>query len=311
MRTITRPTPSTTPYTITPRKVDFDWRQSPLHWLPDDVFSSYGVNEFSYLLTQGERFFCRTFREALPHVTDAKLRDDVRAFIHQEAIHSHAHLVSSEQYLERLGVRSEAIRARNAWLFDHALVEKPFGRELPREGRDAWLRIRVGLVATIEHFTASVGQYFLESKAWEKNGADPVVADLFLWHCAEEVEHRSVAYDLYLHLGGTHTERRALMGVALPTLIGLMAVGTSDLLKQDEAVAPEMANVLRPAFWKAWNRGAVRGNFPGLPWYVERAARFMRRDYDPQNEASTELALAYIATSKGVLDAASTRSVSA
>ncbi|MGH8518034.1 MAG: metal-dependent hydrolase, partial [Panacagrimonas sp.] len=78
--------------TIIPRKVKFDWNTASLHWLRDDPFTSHAINEFSYLLTQGERFFCRVFREALPLVEDSQLRADVQAFIKQEAIHSRAHL---------------------------------------------------------------------------------------------------------------------------------------------------------------------------------------------------------------------------
>src|SRR5699024_11221654 len=78
-------------HVITPRKVAFDLSKSPLHWLPGDSFSSHMINGIHLLLPAGELWFCRVYNQALPSVTDDALRQDVRAFIEQEAIHARAH----------------------------------------------------------------------------------------------------------------------------------------------------------------------------------------------------------------------------
>lgn len=39
---------------------------------------------------------CRTFNQALPYVTDEKLRADVKGFVHQEAHHAAAHKVAQD-----------------------------------------------------------------------------------------------------------------------------------------------------------------------------------------------------------------------
>ena len=38
-------------------------------------------------------------------------------------------------------------------------------------------------------------------------GAEPRLQTLWLWHAAEESEHRSTAFDLYQALGGNHAWR--------------------------------------------------------------------------------------------------------
>lgn len=155
---------SKTDYTIVPRKVAFDWSASnDLVWIKGDPFSSHWGNTFHYLLTQGEKFFCRTFRDALPLVKDEKLRADVEAFIAQEAIHSAAHHQAIKHVLTPLAVEGGWYERQNELLFDALLHEKPFGLRLPKALAHQWLVIRVGIVAAIEHFTAALGAY-LKSK---------------------------------------------------------------------------------------------------------------------------------------------------
>ena len=52
-----------------------------------------------------------------------------------------------------------------------------------------------------------LGKYALYNKRWEELGADPEMIDLIKWHGSEEIEHRTVAFDLYRHLGGSYIAR--------------------------------------------------------------------------------------------------------
>lgn len=289
---------------IIPRNVKFDWSSNELHWIRDDAFSSHAINEFSYLLTSGEKFFCRVFREALPLVTDDRLRADVQAFVKQEAIHSRAHHDSIEGYLKRLGIDGGDFERNNAVLFDQWLAREPYGRKIPKPLQHQWLVLRVGAVAAIEHFTASLGTFVLEAESWERDGADPVVADLFRWHGAEEIEHRTVAYDLYRHLGGRWPLRTLLMAIVMPALVLRMGAGVVQLMQQDPVFDRRDAKLLRPGFWRTWSQAAARGNTPAVSWFARHALRFIRPGYHPIHEASTEQALNYISSSPGVLAAA-------
>ena len=286
---------------IVPRKVRFDWNGQPLHWMRDDAFASHWANAFHYLLTQGARFFCRTFREALPLVHDAHLRADVEAFIKQEAIHGKAHHDAIEGVLKQLGIDGGKFERTNARLFDQWLAKEPGGRKLPSFLERRWLVTRVGIVATIEHFTAALGTFLLEAHSWEQHGADPVIADLYRWHGAEEIEHRTVAFGLYRHLGGGWSQQALLMSVVFPTLMQRMGDGISEMMQQDPCFDRRRLSPLSRRFRSAWRTSTRRGTTPGAGWFSAHALRYLKPGYDPENEASTEQALRYIAGSPGII----------
>lgn len=60
-----------------PRQVVFDWKTTPLHWIPQSPFASHPINHFSFTLVRGEYCFCRMFNKALPVVEDEKLKEHV------------------------------------------------------------------------------------------------------------------------------------------------------------------------------------------------------------------------------------------
>ncbi|WP_261994278.1 metal-dependent hydrolase, partial [Streptomyces sp. t39] len=61
-----------------------------------------------------------------------------------------------------------------------------------------------------------LGDWVLNADGLDRAGADPVMLDLLRWHGAEEVEHRSVAYDLLRHLDPGYRRRVRTLFVAGP-----------------------------------------------------------------------------------------------
>ncbi len=276
------------------RRVQFDWSQTPLHWLPQQPFTSHFINEINLLLPAGEFWFCKLYNQALPLVKDAKLREDVQGFIRQEAMHARAHDGAIAEYLGAHGIETESYMRSISWLFEVALADAPFGRKLPRLAQRQWLVFRLGLIAAIEHMTCVLGKYALDNKTWDELGADPVLLDLIRWHGAEEVEHRSVAFDLYKHLGGSYPTRYYLMTITFPVVFGLWVAGAAHLMRQDPLLAGKRPSVLRPWIWLEWQRQAKSGLLPSLPWLFKEELRYLNPWYHPENEASTEQALAYL-----------------
>lgn len=276
------------------RRVQFDWSATPLHWLPNQPYTSHFINEINLLLPAGEFWFCKIYNQALPLVRDAKLREDVQGFIRQEAMHARAHDGAIAEYLAAHGIETDSYMRRVAWLFEVALADAPFGRRVPRIAQKQWLLFRLGLIAAIEHMTCVLGKYALDNRKWEDLGGDPVLLDLIRWHGAEEVEHRSVAFDLYQHLGGSYPTRYYLMLISFPAVFGLWVAGAAHLMRQDPLLAKHKPGMLRPWIWLEWQRQARAGLLPSVFWLAGQELRYLNPWYHPEREASTEQALAYL-----------------
>ncbi len=289
-----QPPGSSSPHSLIPRRVEFDWAQTPLEWIPGQAFTSHFVNEINLILPQGEFWFCRLYNQALPLITDAKLRQDVKDFIRQEAMHARAHDGATENYLQAHGISTERNTRLMKWLFNDALADAPLGLKIPRRLQRRWLISRLGIVAAIEHMTCVLGMYVLENPNWEEAGADAVLLDLIRWHGAEEVEHRCVAFDLYRHLGGSYVSRYALAAVAFPAIIGFWTDGAADILRQDPRFTAKKPSIFRPWIWREWMRESRKGRLPHPLWLLAKGLPYLSPTYHPLTEGSTSKALAYL-----------------
>lgn len=282
---------------ITPRKVAFDWSRTKPQWIEGEAFVSHLANSTHILLPIVEVWFCQVFKEALPHITDERVREDVIAFMRQEAIHGSAHRPLIEHFLQHGMDIGEGV-ARTQRLIDRLLSDPsrifgllPTGKRLSRW----WLGTRVGIIAAGEHFTCILGRFILENEELSKLPADPAMMDLLRWHGAEEVEHRAVAFDLYRHLTGAPlTNRLLVLGFIIPLLTWYWVESTRYLMKQDPGLA------IKPDFFAEWRKASRRNLIPSARMLLGGSWRFLLPGYDPANEADTALALDYLAKSPAV-----------
>ncbi len=181
-----------TSLTIRRLLVDLD---TPLQrrWCGGDAFRTAFFNALSMSFPAGEQLFIDSVKKGvaeLPPEQQARFAVEVQGFIGQEATHRrihqrfNAHLLNQglkNRYEERILARRpllESINTRN------------------------WLAV----TAATEHFTAIFAEHLLNHPDILA-GAEPRLRDMWLWHCAEETEHRSTAFDLYVALGGDHAWR--------------------------------------------------------------------------------------------------------
>jgi predicted metal-dependent hydrolase len=279
--------------------VSFDWENTPLHWIPDEPVATHVINVLHLLLPTGERWFVKVLKEALPLVRDPGLRKDVKGFMGQEATHSvqHAYVLD---HLAAQRLDTTAFTRYVDFLFERLLGdEPPLGVPVPAR---EWLRFRLSMVAAIEQFTAVLGDWVLAADGLDLADADEVMLDLLRWHGAEEVEHRSVAFDLYQHCGGEgvprYARRIAGMAVTAPMMLYMWVWGAAYLIRHD----PQLAGRLRYSL--AAHDKAVRKGL--LPTWKELGAaipRYLRRSYHPSKEGSLLRALEYLAQSPAALSA--------
>lgn len=287
-------------YKILPRKVKFDWKATPVDWIPNQPFASYFINEINNILPAGEFWFCRLYNKVLPRITDEKLKQDVQAFIRQEAMHANAHTSANKEYLSARNIDIQRNLDIMNYLFTTALADKPFDKEVPQFLQEQWDLFRLGVIATVEHMTCVLGKYALYNKRWEELGADPEMVDLVKWHGSEEIEHRTVAFDLYRHLGGGYIPRYYLSLAVIVLVLGLWVDGAAHIMKQDPRFADAAKSRFFPA-WVAleWYKISRKDNqvLPNPIWLIAQQIDYLMPWYDPVKEGSTEDAVSYLSQS--------------
>ncbi|MFN3587279.1 MAG: metal-dependent hydrolase [Moraxellaceae bacterium] len=310
MMTRKTPAPAADRHLPTPRRVRFDLESTPLHWIPGDPFATHLINGIHTLLPAGELWFCRVYNKALPLVTDPVLRAEVQAFIRQEAIHARVHQ-SGQAYLAEHGLDPSEMVARADRLFGILLGDAPLG--LPLLQRKAlekhWLVLRVGVIAAVEHFTGMLGQWCMDNTSWDR--ADPVMADLFRWHLAEEVEHRTVAFDLFAHLCetelGFYVSRQVLMAAVFPLFVHFVFEAFRVMASQDDS-GPAIRRLARASLPRLLLALEVDGrrteNVPTFSFLLAGTLRWLSPRFHPETEGDTAQALAYLARSPAAQAAA-------
>lgn len=199
------PTPSPTVAHLTVRRLLVDLRQGfDRHWTGDPFTSAY-YNALSFSFPAGEQFFIDSVRagaEALPDTPDhAPLKQLAREFIGQEATHRHLHTLYNAE-LERQGMV-------NHW---GPRIERrlKLGREKYFKDSSRPYMHELAITAAFEHFTSVFGDQTLADTDgpgdWLRDAQEPM-RTLWRWHAAEETEHKTVAFDLYIQLGGNHQWR--------------------------------------------------------------------------------------------------------
>jgi hypothetical protein len=97
--------------------------------------------------------------------------------------------------------------------YDIAGIERDQDRKFAKIKKLLSLKRRLAIVIAYEHFTAMFGDVALKDARWLE-GLHPVYADFLRWHAVEELEHKSVAFNVYRQIGGDYFTRAFVMIVA-------------------------------------------------------------------------------------------------
>lgn len=232
------------------------------NWCGGDAFSTALFNALSMSFPYGEQFFIDSVRDAMVMLSpylQAQHKAEVKGFIGQEATHRRIHS-QFNAHLARQGlVDSWTPRARK--------------RMVLLEGTDP--RHALAITAATEHFTAMFANWLLAHPE-VFDGAEPRLKTMWLWHSAEESEHRNTAFTIYRAADGSEQWRTRWF--RRTTLIFM-----SDLARQT------VANLKREGqLWKlgTWRSGAriLFGRNGLLRTNLSTWRSYFRTDFDPSQQ---------------------------
>ncbi|MBF6538472.1 metal-dependent hydrolase [Nocardia farcinica] len=273
-------------HAIHPRDVAFDFSTVPMHYIPGEVMATHIINVMHLVLPEGERAMAAALAEALPLISDERLAEEVRGFIGQEAMHASSHEEARRQ-LKRLGLEVGPMVELVAWLVDRVLGD----HGLTGKAAHAWLCERLALFAGMEHYTAVIGEWLLTNDVLEDKGMHPAMLDLIRWHGAEEVEHRSVVYDAYMHVDGSYARKARQALIASMGLLVLFIASGGYLFAKDPSPR-------KGRWWPLQLASAsLRGVVPSFTTFFTEIPRYLRPGFHPSQLGPMDNALRYLATS--------------
>jgi predicted metal-dependent hydrolase len=271
------PIPHVAGLAITPRDRRFGRESAtPRLWHGGRVEATAIYNALSTTFPAGEAFFVesvRAFRAGVP----PKLAEEIKGFTTQEAIHSREHDAFNRRAAEA-GYDLSKLEAQ---------VEK---RLAVTRGKPPI--VSLGATMALEHFTAILAHQLLADPR-HLQGADEQTAALWRWHAAEEIEHKGVAYDTWLHATRDwprwkrwKVKAKVMLYVTRNFLVD-RTLGALELMRQDGVTG---VRAWAKLLWYLWVRPGMFRKIAG-DW-----GRFFLPGFHPWNDDDRHLLAAYQAS---------------
>ncbi len=254
------------------RRIRLDWcEDTRARWQPLKPEFAAAVNALSLGMPSGEPYVMRGVRDAAAHVDDPELAAQVSSYLAQEGEHTRQH----RAFNEILIAQHPTLRFVERWL------ESSYGFLQKRMSRKFALAYAAGFEAT-----AFAAARWMDRRRRELfTGADTAASTLILWHLAEEVEHKSVAHDVWAAVDGNRLRYVAAMSVCFAMLVWFIFLGT----------------VVQLAAWKrivnpvAWFR-LVKWGFGFAFEVMPTIAITATRSHHPSNQADPAWMVEWLAT---------------
>jgi hypothetical protein len=261
---------------ITPRPGPRSFGDVPKHWfagLPVPTQISNGVN---LLFPAGERFFVRSVYHYLDRIDDPALKAAIKGFGGQEGRHARSH----EDFFAQMrahGYRIDGFLRAYEWL-TYTLLERLTPPAL-----------RLACTAAAEHYTAIMAAGAAGDVPLAM--AHPAMRELLYWHAAEELEHKSVAFDVLQQVNSSYSLRLLGLGLSTAMLVSMWWTATLYLLWQDGITPWAAAKQLRGLRQAAPSEPIFRRVF------LRGIRAYLRRDFHPDQDDNYHLARELLAKS--------------
>jgi predicted metal-dependent hydrolase len=213
-------TPTDVP--VLPRNREYDIAHALAQdWFDGHAFKTAWFNAMSITFPLGEKFFIDSVRYYADQIKDPKLQDDIRGFCGQEGFHRREHQRYNETLCRQRGYNLQLMEGR---LENN--IKRAYKLLSPME--------RLAATAAFEHITAIMAESALSEDDPMINTVDSAMQSLWRWHAAEEMEHKSVAFDVYRAVGGTEKMRKRGMRQATIFLMVDVLAGLLHMLRKDK-----------------------------------------------------------------------------
>jgi predicted metal-dependent hydrolase len=228
----------------------------PLAWHRTMPELAFAANSISLLMPYVEPFIAKVMRAAAPQL-DEPLRSATEQFARQEL----AHHVQHRRFNDQLAAQCPGIRRLERWM------RWSYGR-IARKRSGSF---QIAFAAGSEAGAFGIARWIDRHVAVLFDDADPEVAALFLWHLAEEVEHKAAAHDVFVATGGGRLRYAAATGLSMAMLVAFTFAGCAVMLRRSRRLH-------LPVAWFRLTRWALSLAFTLLPMLATSCLR----SHDPR-----------------------------
>ncbi len=229
---------------MTVRRVRFDYNgEVQLCWTPHLPELSAAANSVSLMMPFVEPYVVKSVRAVLDEL-DADQAEVAREFIRQELQHHTQHQKFNDQLrtqVPRLARVEKWMRSTYGWL-----------------SRKCSKRFSLAFAAGSETVAFSIARWTEKHSAELFRDADPEVMTLFMWHLAEEVEHKSVAFDVYRAVDGSRLRYLWASAVSVALLALFTVCGSLTMLRAQR-------RLFNPVAWWRLTKWSLSIAFEVLP----------------------------------------------
>ncbi|WP_045121100.1 metal-dependent hydrolase [Haliangium ochraceum] len=249
----------------------------PRHWFGGLALPTHVANGVNLLFPAGERFFVRSVKHYLERFRDdPEMSAQIRGFFGQEGSHAREH----ERFFATMEAQGYEIR-KFLEVYQHIsfdIIEKAVPPVL-----------RLATTAACEHFTALLAEVVFDNGALDK--AHPLMRELLTWHAAEELEHKTVAFDVLKHVDARYSVRVGGLAIATALLAGWWVAATAMLLRQDRV--PRAQRRRERSLMKGWR---ARPHSVARDIFARGIRDYLRRDFHPSDRPDPPQSAEYLRT---------------
>jgi uncharacterized protein len=238
-------------------------------WHPAEPEFAHLVNALSLSMPYLEPYLIATMRRVRARITDPEKGRELDLYIGQEAAHFRQHQKFNATLCERYGAAEK--------------IEETFKADYAHFTATKTETFHLAYAEGFEALTLGLALAFVTKRETLFRGADPAVTSMALWHLVEEIEHKTVTYDVFEALDGRWRWRVWGFIRASTHLLGRTRQGYRALLKED-GLWVSLRSRIR-LYRALWRLAAVM---------VPHAVRVMSPWYDPRHVRDPEWAIAWV-----------------
>ncbi|MCB1146236.1 MAG: metal-dependent hydrolase [Leptospiraceae bacterium] len=264
------------------RRTDFQHGSAtPRYWFKGNALATHFNNAMHMVFPDGEQLFIRSVRAFANEIQDENLKERVKAFIGQEVQHGLEHK-KFWQILESQGLKpGDFAKWFNQLAFENfePLGIKVFGKSGP-----------LAVTAALEHYTAIMAEMAFQKDSELFEGLPEEMKNMLLWHAAEEIEHKAVAFDVLKKVDDSDYIKIMGMLVASAGLWFFVFSGMLHFMRNDKELG--LTKILQDIPDFLFGQKKLAGSI------LDRLFDYFRSDFHPDDHNSLELVQNFLNSGK-------------